>query len=201
MDKLFVGSAVSTISARGELVLPEQFCIAIQSRGAREDLFIGLHADDPCMLVYDGTSVVDQHRELAANWESGARDTLLRRRLGFVAPAQMDGKGRIAIASWMRARRGVRQRALLVGMGHHFEVWNLDQVLEQGPGDLIVLAALHLDTSIIKEDHHEPALSRLGARRRAARPGKSGVPVQSLPAVPARLDPLRPIVSRVVGSR
>ncbi|MEG8018113.1 hypothetical protein [Sphingomonas sp. LR55] len=129
----------------------------------------------------------------------GARDTVLRRRLGFVAPAQMDGKGRLRIASWMRARRGVQQRALLVGMGRHFDVWNLDQVLEQGPGDLIVLAALHLNTSIIKEDHHEPALSRLGARRRAAGAGKSGVSVQSLPALPARSDPLRAVGGRFGG--
>ncbi|MEG3167614.1 hypothetical protein U1737_05325 [Sphingomonas sp. LB3N6] len=209
MDELFVGSAVSTISARGELTLPEHFCITIQARQAREDLFIGLHADDPCMLVYDRRSVADQHCALSElggepSWDSGTRDTLLRRRLGFVAPAQMDGKGRLRIASWMRSRRGVRQRALLVGMGRHFEVWNLDQVLEQGPGDLIVLAALHLDSltlasPTIKEDHHEPALSRLGARRRAARPGKSGVPVQPLPALPARPDPLRAIGGRVGG--
>jgi MraZ protein len=208
MDSLFVGSAVTTISARGELILPEQFCVAVQARSARDTLFIGLHADDPCMLVYDRHSVADHHRALTDlsvdGPDCGVRDMLLRRRLGFVAPAQMDGKGRIAIASWMRSRRGVRQRALLVGMGHHFEVWNLDSVLEQGPGDLIVLAALHLDSlnsasSIIKEDHLEPALSRLGARRRAARSGKSGVPVQPLPAVPTRSDPLRTVGSRGGG--
>ncbi|MGU3392164.1 hypothetical protein [Sphingomonas sp. M1A8_2b] len=202
MVDFFVGSAISTINAKGELPLPDHFCVAIQSRAIRDDLFVGLHADHPCMVVSDRESVAVHHHEpqdiALGGWEREARETLLRRRLGFVAPAQMDGKGRIRIAPWMRSRRGIRQRALLIGMGRHFEVWNLDLVLEQGPSDLIVLAALHLDTSLTKEDHHEPALPRLGTRRRPARAGKSGLSVQPLPAVPARPDTLRPPVNRPV---
>lgn len=188
-----MGSAVSAISAQGDLLLPDQFCVTIQSRGSRDDLFVGIHSDDPCMLVFDHASVADYHGHLLQDEGGGTCDTVLRRRLGFVAPARMDGKGRLRIASWMRSRRGVQQRALLVGMGRHFEIWNVDQVLEHGPGDLIVLASLHLNTSIIKEDHHEPALSRFGAHRRATGPGKPRVPVQPLPALPARPDPIRAI--------
>lgn len=60
---------------------------------------------------------------------------------GFAAPTRMDGKGRIAIAPWMRDEGPVRRRALLVGMGHYFEVWDLDQVIAEGPADVKALAA------------------------------------------------------------
>ena len=164
MSHLFIGSAVSTIGARGDLALHDPFCVTIQSRAAKDQLFVGLGPDARCMVVYDRIGSAER-QERCDEQESGddrspaANDETRRRLFGFAAPTRMDGKGRITIARWMRDRGAVRRRALLIGMGHYFEVWDLDRVIDDGPPDVKALAALHLaSTPDAKEDLDDPAL-------------------------------------------
>lgn len=163
MNDLFIGSAVSVISVRGDLALHDPFCIAIQSRAARDNLFVGVGPDPRCMIVYDRVGSAERQdrcdEQAPDDRRSAATDEMRRRMFGFAAPTRMDGKGRIAIAPWMRERGNVRHRALLIGMGEYFEVWDLDQVIAEGPDDVKALAARHLaPTAKAKEDHHESAL-------------------------------------------
>ncbi|RZM35377.1 MAG: hypothetical protein EOP67_12105 [Sphingomonas sp.] len=189
MDDFFIGSALSSIGVRGNLALHDAFCIAIQSRTMNDHLFVGLHDEAPCMVVYDRAGIVARHcreRAQCSDDDAGANDAARRRAFGFVAPTRLDGRGCIAIAPWLHARRAVAQRTLLVGMGDHFEIWNLDQVLEHGPADLAMLATLHLTPPSHKDACNGPSLHLVPPSRRPRRARESGVSVQSVQTVPAR---------------
>lgn len=181
MDDFFIGSALSSIGVRGNMPLHDAFCISIQSRAMNEHLFVALHDDAPCMVVYDRAGIVERHRrDRAQRPDDGAdaRDAARRRAFGFVAPTRLDGQGRIAIAPWMRGRCTAAQRTLLVGMGDHFEIWNLDQVLEHGPADLTMLAALHMTPSSQKDVCNVPSLHLVTAPRGTRVARESGVSIQ-----------------------
>ncbi len=189
MDHFFIGSALSSIGVRGNMPLHDAFCVTIQARATNDQLFVGLHDDDPCMVVYDRAGVVERHqrdRERERSDDALANEAARRRAYGFVAPTKLDGLGRIAIAPWMRSKRGVSQRTLLVGMGDHFEIWNLDHVLEQGPADLAMLATLHLTPSSNMDARHAPALHLVSPRRSPRHGGEPGFPVQQVPALQPR---------------
>lgn len=151
MSELFIGSALASIDARGQLSLPESFCVAIQSRRARDELFVAPDDGSGCLIVCDQAGVSDRAVQVHSETEPEGRDTALRRTFGFAAPSRMDGRGRIAIAPWVRPRARDRRRALLVGMGRYFEIWDLDDLLDSGPGDLVQLATRHLNVAK-KED-------------------------------------------------
>lgn len=154
MGELFVGSAVSAISVRGDLALHDPFCITIQSRAAKDLLYVGFDTDTRCMIVYDRNGAAGRRDRCDNRPSNTEHDSERRRMFGFAAPTRMDGRGRIAIAPWMRRRGNVGHRTLLIGMGDYFEVWDLDQVIDEGPSDVRALAALHLAaTARPKEDH------------------------------------------------
>lgn len=185
----FIGSALSCMGTRGDLPLHDAFCTTIQSRAMNNHLFVGLHEYANCMVVYDRIGIAErQQRDCAAEpaGDVRAQDAARRRAFGFVAPTRLDGKGRIAIAPWMRDRRGVAQRALLVGMGNHFEVWNLEYVLEHGPADLAMLATLQLDQTPTKDSVHAPSLQLIASRRLSAQAEKPGVRLQPVQTLSAR---------------
>jgi DNA-binding transcriptional regulator/RsmH inhibitor MraZ len=189
MDDFFIGSALSSIGVRGYMPLHDAFCITIQSRAANDHLFVGLHDEAQCMVVYDRAGVAERHRrerERQGDDDIQANEAARRRAFGFVAPTKLDGQGRISIAPWMRSKRGVAQRTLLVGMGDHFEIWNLDYVLEHGPADLAMLATLHMTPPSNTDDRHAPALHLVSPPRRTRHAGESGFPVQQVPALQSR---------------
>lgn len=148
MGELFIGSAVCNVSSRGELSLPDSFCIAVQSRDAKESLYFALHESSPCLIVFDRSGAADRYRRLEDHGHAfddlERHDDLLRRSFGFAATTRMDGRGRLLIAPWMQTTPGKRFQTLAVGKGDHFEVWNLNYVLEHGPDVLRMLARLHL---------------------------------------------------------
>lgn len=185
MSRLFVGSALCEIGARGNITLPTSFCITITSRKANDRLFVCLRDTAKHLVVYDESGVEArmerfQRRRFA---EGGAVpvDQLadLRRDLGFTAPGWLNGKGQIAIAPWLNPRHGEAYRALVVGMGDSFEIWDLDRVMAGQHDELRTLATLHLDLAAAKNpsgDDHAPTLRPVGARHRNHVAGKPRLP-------------------------
>ena len=186
MSRLFVGSALCEIGAKGNITLPTAFCITITSRKANDRLFVCMRGCTKHLVIYD-ESVVEarmerfERRRVA---EGGAvqADQLadLRRDLGFTAPGWLNGKGQIAIAPWLNPRHGEAHRALVVGMGDRFEIWDLDQILSGKHDELRLLAMLHLDLAAASHPtghDHEPSLHAIGPRRRSHVAGKPGLPL------------------------
>jgi len=199
VNQLFVGSALCEIESGGIIRLPEPFFGTVDARAARDAMYVGLHDQLKCLIVFDGVVLNERMERFACDQVVGslpdATDPLeqLRRHFGFSAPARLDAEGRLPIAPWLDERRGEARHALLVGMGHCFEVWDLDYVLNHGRRDLRQLANLHLDLFNIHNKQgasHEVSLQNVGSRRGARIGEQPGFPVQPLRALQPRHDPI-----------
>lgn len=197
MSRLFVGSAICEIGTKGTITLPDAFCIAITSRKANDSLFVCLRDTARNLVVYDESAVEArmerfQRRRVA---EGGAVPTSqladLRRDLGFTAPGWLNGKGQIAIAPWLNLRHGEAHRALVVGMGDSFEIWDLDQILAGKHDELRLLATLHLDLAAVGKPtghHDESSLPTVRSRHRGNVAGKPRLPFHAVHPLLPRHD-------------
>ena len=192
MDALFIGSSICNISARGDICLPSAFHLVVRVRQSHR-LYVALHPTAPCLIVFDQSTAADQHRRLTddsvvpANDHDDHEDSL-RRAFGYAAATRVDNRGRVSIARWLQERPGERSRALAVGKGDHFELWNLDSVLNHGPDMLAILARLHLRLVCEKSNSDEPALPYVEPRPRLEHRRKSRLRVQPMPTLPVRSD-------------
>lgn len=197
MSRLFVGSALCEISARGNVTLPVSFCITITSRKANDSLFVCLHEAMNHLVVHDESVIEErmgrfQRRRVAEGGTSQADQLAdLRRDLGLVAPAWLNGKGQIAIAPWLNPRHKEAYRALVVGMGDSFEIWDLKQIMSGEHDELRLLATLHLDLAAVsnsKGNGHEISLHSVGPRHRRHIAGEPGLPFHSMHQMLPRHD-------------
>jgi DNA-binding transcriptional regulator/RsmH inhibitor MraZ len=188
MDELFIGSAVCKVSRRGDLMLPTSFRKTARVRSTTPD--IRLFADlDPagCLILCDRASLTRAY--LAA--DGADRDAVRRRLLAFAVQIDVQPNGQFALPAATRARIGLGDRALLVATGDQIEIWDVDQLLERGTGDLARLVRLHLNLQTHSDGaDHEIAMSSPRPPRRATVGGKSRLSVQPVPPVPLRHDPL-----------
>lgn len=200
MTPLFVGSFICQIDRKGSLVLPHELCVAVTSRASNADMYVSLHGRMNCLIVYDEMFIHEQlngqkwQRIAGGGASSPEQEERVRRSFGFTARATLDGKGHIAIAPWLNERRGDAYRALVIGMGHWFEIWDLDHVITHEGADLRLLATLHLDLASAqnaKRDFHEPVLSPVRPHHHfGPDQQRSGLRVQPMPAVRPRHDPI-----------
>lgn len=199
MSRPFVGSAICEIAKTGAIALPDPFRTTIAARDAREDLYVGLHEHLNCLIAFDGVMLSERIERFACEQVVGSLPGApapldrLRRHFGFAAPARLDGKDRLEIAPWLDEHRGEARHALVVGMGHFFEIWDLAYVLNHGQRDLQQLANLHLDilnTKKLQGASHDVSLQPVRPRGSLGLGEKSGVPVQPLRALQPRHDPI-----------
>jgi hypothetical protein len=90
----------------------------------------------------------------------------------------------ISLPAIVRSRLKIRDTVLLVAIGHAFEIWDVQFVLEWGDDDLVTLVQLHRNTSPIG-DCHETRLPARRTQRHLSLAAQSGVSVQPLQAVQA----------------
>ncbi|WP_404367623.1 hypothetical protein AB5I39_13170 [Sphingomonas sp. MMS24-J45] len=197
MSRLFVGSAICEIGAKGMITLPTAFCIAITSRKANDRLFICLRNTSKHLVVHDESAIEArmerfQRRRLAEGGLLRAEYMIdLRRDLGFTAPGWLNGKGQIAIAPWLNLRHGEAHRALVVGMGDSFEIWDLDQIMAGKHDELRLLASLHLDLAAAGRStgtDNESSLRSVRPRHRTNVAGKPRLPVHAVHPLLPRHD-------------
>ncbi len=197
MDELFIGSAICKVSRRGDLMLPTPFRKTARVRSATPEvrLFVDLDQEAGCLRLFDRAHLNRAYvaAEAAAEFAAlgrTARDTGRRALLAFAAQVDVQPNGQLTLPAMARARLKIRDRALLVATGDQFEIWDVDYVLEWGTDDLVRLVNLHLNHTQSDGADHEIILSPARASRRVTRGAQPGLPVQPLPALPLRHDPL-----------
>jgi DNA-binding transcriptional regulator/RsmH inhibitor MraZ len=187
MDELFFGSAVCEVNSAGQMLLPLSFVETMRLRSTGSTLFIGLHQNAACLVAFDRLYAMQQHRDAGATREDPGR---LRRNYGFVEQVEIAPSGGIMLSALMRERGHIGRSALIVATGQRFEIWDLDEVLERGPSDLIILATHHLMTQIGREIAHVPALPASDPQARSASTVQPGLRFQHMPTMRPRHDPV-----------
>lgn len=207
MDELFIGSAICEVTSGGEILLPRSFHETARVRSMNGELFVGLHEESRCLVVYDKAFAAQQQFDfetrraafIGSNLE--AHYTRLRRTFGFVEEVRLAPDGMMTIGPITRERGRIGDSVLLVATGQRFEVWDLDFVLSRGPADLMKLAALHLKIQRANEECHVPSLPSVDSRPRAGGVLQPGLRVQQVPALRPRHDPVRGIAGDEMANR
>lgn len=130
---LFGGSAIGAVGADGRLRLPPFILNTLRRRSDGRLLVFGAHESDPCLSA----------------GEPGWRAALIgreggRRLFGFSEEAEFDSAGRVTLPPILRWKGRIGERALFVGTGLAFEIWNPEVALEAGEPALRELAEYRL---------------------------------------------------------
>ena len=151
IDHLFSGSALRPVDAGGNFILPAFIRATLGRRTDARTFLLGSHERDPCLLAYDAGHArilhQDSERRRIAE-EQGAPEASarrLRRIFGFVEEIGFGDDGAVTLPPMMRRRARIGARALVIGVGGAFEIWDVQTALDQGDPDLREIAAIHLD--------------------------------------------------------
>lgn len=121
---MFRGQFVHTIDSKGRISLPARFRDAIVAEGDGR-LVLTPAPSDPCLHLYPLSHWAEFERKIA---ELPRFDPhIVRFRRMYVSAAlecEVDGAGRVLIATDYRERASLEKEVLLAGMGRFIEVWS-----------------------------------------------------------------------------
>ena len=152
IDTLFSGNALRDVDHDGRTVLPGFVLRVLEGRRAGPVLLLGRHEADPCISGYDEAhqavlqaSIERQRlRDEAQGLDPAAHHRRARRTFGAVERVPYDASGRVTLPPAMRRRGRIGDRALFIGAGGNFEVWNPDVAREAADEEVRELAEFAL---------------------------------------------------------
>ena len=120
---MFRGVNNISLDAKGRMAIPTRFRECLQSCCASQ-LVITVDTDR-CLLIYPLPEWQEIERKLVKlpSFNKAAR-RLQRMLLGNATEVEMDGQGRILIPTPLRSYAGLEKRAVMIGQGHKFELWD-----------------------------------------------------------------------------
>jgi DNA-binding transcriptional regulator/RsmH inhibitor MraZ len=151
IDHLFSGSALCAVHAGGGLILPTFVRTTLGRRTEARSFLVGSHERDPCLVAYDRSYASILHQDSERRRIAEERDApeasarRLRRIFGFVEEIGFGDDGAVVVPAMMRRRARIGARALVIGVGGAFEIWDAQAALDQADPDLREIAAFHLD--------------------------------------------------------
>lgn len=128
---MFFGETAINLDAKGRLAIPIRYRDAIQEQCAGRMVLTYSAFDSGALWLYpeqEWERVRDEVTSLST-FNPGHR-SLQRRLVGSAAAVEPDGTGRILLPATLRQVAGLEKRAVLLGMGSRFEIWN-EAILNQ----------------------------------------------------------------------
>jgi len=126
---MYQGSSKLILDGKGRMSVPARHrdALAVQCEGR---LTLTKHPEG-CLLMFP-RPVWEGHREKIAAWPMQAR-TWQRIFLGSAADIDLDASGRLVVPPELREAAGLvkEQEIMLIGMGSHFEIWNVAALARQ----------------------------------------------------------------------
>jgi MraZ protein len=123
---VFQGASQLTLDGKGRLSMPARHRDALSAQ-CDGRLTLTRHPDG-CILVYP-RPVWETRREQIAALPYGAR-ALQRLLLGSATDIDLDSAGRILVPSELRSAAQLARDVMLLGMGGHFELWDVGLLSE-----------------------------------------------------------------------
>lgn len=121
---MFRGINGINIDAKGRIVMPTRYRerLLLDSKGS---VILTIDTEVRCLLLYPLPEWEEIERKLAAlpSFNPAAR-RIQRLLMGHATDVELDGSGRILLPPLLRDYAGLDKKAVLVGQGKKFEIWD-----------------------------------------------------------------------------
>jgi len=120
----FRGLTKLSVDAKGRLAVPKAQRESLEENGVVE---LVVTADPAkCLNVYpkDVWEEIEEQLIAVPNGGSKATRKLQRLYIGYATSLELDGTGRMLLSSELREYAGIDRKAVLVGQGRKFELWD-----------------------------------------------------------------------------
>ncbi len=118
------GSSHISVDAKGRVSIPTKHRDALSSEGENA-LVVTISATDRCLLLYTAKDWVSVEAKLVALPQLNPQIRKLKRMLiGHADDVAMDANGRVLLPPALREFANIGKKAVLVGQGDKFEVWD-----------------------------------------------------------------------------
>ncbi len=128
---MFFGETSINLDTKGRLALPTRYRDAVEEASGNRLVLTYSAFDAGCLWLYpepEWERVRDQVMRLSTF--NASHRSLQRRLVGSATALEPDGNGRVLLPQTLRQVTGLEKRAVLMGMGARFEIWN-ENVLNQ----------------------------------------------------------------------
>ena len=155
LEHLFQGSALNAVDAKGRVSVPAFLRSVIERRGDARTIVLAKHDNFQALAAYDPAYAALKHAKLERLAEKQETDPAAdldyarRTMMAFGATEEVpyDSSGRIVLPPMMRAKSGIEDLALFIGVGETFQLWNPRLFLADPniPDDMKDIARFRLD--------------------------------------------------------
>ncbi|MBV9576093.1 MAG: division/cell wall cluster transcriptional repressor MraZ [Gammaproteobacteria bacterium] len=121
---MFRGITGMNIDAKGRIVMPTRYRERLQLDNEGK-LVLTIDTEELCLLLYPLREWEEIEKKLASlpSFNPAAR-RIQRLLVGHATDTEMDGQGRILLPPLLREYARLNKRAVLVGQGKKFELWD-----------------------------------------------------------------------------
>ncbi len=121
---MFRGTDAVAIDAKGRFAVPARYRAHLHEH-CHSQLVVTLHHQAPCLLVYPQPRWLEFEKQLLAKGGLNADVRRLQRHfVGNARELELDKQGRVLLPPLLKQAAGLDSRAMLVGLGQSFELWN-----------------------------------------------------------------------------
>ncbi len=125
------GSSHISVDAKGRMAIPTKHRDALSSDDGAA-LVVTISATDRCLLLYTAPDWAEVEAKLVALPTLNPQIRKLKRMLiGHADDVSMDGSGRVLLPPALREFAGISKKAVLVGQGDKYEIWDEAQWLAE----------------------------------------------------------------------
>ncbi len=121
---MFRGANEVTIDAKGRMAIPARYRDELVTIGAGELVVTVDLKKDNYLLVYPKIHWERFEAELMNMPYDDSVRMVQRRMLGNALETTMDAQGRILVSSLLRKQASLKKKAVLIGQGNRFELWD-----------------------------------------------------------------------------
>lgn len=121
---MFRGTDAVSIDEKGRFAVPARYRTHLREH-CHNQLVVTLHHQAPCLLLYPQPQWLEFEQRLLAKGGLNADVRRLQRHfVGNARELELDKQGRVLLPQLLKQSAGLNSRAVLVGLGQSFELWN-----------------------------------------------------------------------------
>ena len=128
---MFRGVVNLNLDSKGRMAMPTRFRAPLRE-SCQGKLILTINAQDRCLWLYPLPAWEEIETKLTALSSFDRSAVRIKRLLmGHATECELDGQGRISVPAALRDYAGLDKKAVLLGQGNKFEVWDEASFLQQ----------------------------------------------------------------------